>query len=142
MANNTLITAYRNLDDAERYMVQICAFSGRGLRRQELVHFYTSSGKKSFAGRRFTQKTMSEITRRLVAANILIRNSSGNVQTTSQVADWVMQDAIRQGEFGELRRIFDGKQNQGSYYSYSFGRTFAICELHSMQARYPSSNRL
>ena len=122
MANNTLITAYRNLDDAERYMVQICAFSGRGLRRQELVHFYTSSGKKSFAGRRFTQKTMSEITRRLVAANILIRNSSGNVQTTSQVADWVMQDAIRQGEFGELRRIFDGKQNQGSYYSYSFGR--------------------
>ncbi len=122
MANKKLIAAYQKLNPAERHMVQLCAFAIRPLQRGDLAKFLAKAGWKDSAGKQYTQKAIGQIARTLEVAGMLQRASYDGVETANEIADLVMQDSIRRGQFDELRGIFEQKESRYGSYRYGYGR--------------------
>ncbi len=122
MANKKLITAYQKLRPTERYMVQLCAFANRPLERRDLAQFLASAGLTDSAGKRFTQTAIGQIARKLEAASMLVRCSYDGMQADGEIADLVMQDSIRRGQFDELRGIFEQPGSRYGSYRYDYSR--------------------
>ena len=116
------IDKYNRRTPEAKHLLQLCAVNYDGINRTDMVALSQHCGWRDEDGNKLDYKEVRSQIEAMVNDGLLVRGAGGSLSVQRLLMDFVVQEAIRSGDFEQFATKIQEKKPRGEYYRYYYGR--------------------
>lgn len=116
------IDKYNRRSPEAKHLLQLCAVNYDGINRTDMVALSQQVGWRDKDGKLLVYKEVRDQIEDMVSSGLLMRGVGGGLSIHRELMDYVVQEAIRSGDFESLATKIQATKPRGAYYRSYYGR--------------------
>jgi superfamily II DNA or RNA helicase len=116
------IDKYKRRSPEAKHLLQLCAVNYDGINRTDMVALSQHCGWRDSDGNKLDYKDVRTQIEAMVNDGLLVRGAGGSLSVQRLLMDFVVQEAIRSGDFERFATKIQETKPRGEYYRYYYGR--------------------
>ncbi len=116
------IDKYNRRSPEAKHLLQLSAINYDGINRTDMVTLSQHCGWRDSDGKKLDYKEVRTQIEAMVNDGLLVRGAGGSLSVHRLLMDYVVQEAIRSGDFERFAAKIQETKPRGEYYRYYYGR--------------------
>ncbi|MCB9874596.1 MAG: DEAD/DEAH box helicase [Planctomycetaceae bacterium] len=116
------INKYNRRSPEAKHLLQLCAVNYDGINRTDMVALSRQCGWRDDRGELLDYQEVRTQIEAMVQEGLLVRGAGGSLSVQRLLMDFVVQEAIRSGDFDTFAAKIQEKKPRGEYYRHYYGR--------------------
>ena len=122
VSQQTQIDKYNRRSPEAKHLLQLCAVNYDGINRTDMVALSQLVGWRDHNGKKLDYKEVRNQIESMVNDGLLVRGAGASLSIQRQLMDFVVQEAIRSGDFELFAAKIQEAKPRGEYYRFYYGR--------------------